>query len=98
MYVSNVSYTLSTDGTFSESTTYVGNDKQWLTASEAGLLSDENGVLDAAFATTVFGNDAPVGVNNSVLRRQNLVIGSGGFVAWSGATGYIIATSQTCFP
>jgi hypothetical protein len=79
MYVSSVAYNLSTDGTFTESTTFVGNDKQWLTGSDAGgLLTDANGVIDAAFATTVFGNDAPVSDDNSVMRRQNVVIGSAG--------------------
>lgn len=80
MYVSSVSYNLSTDGNFTESTTFVGNDKQWI--SESGnsglLLTDENGVLANAFTTSVFGSDAPVGAGNSVLRRQNVVNGSGG--------------------
>lgn len=78
MYVSSVSYTLGTDGNFTESTTFVGNDKQWLTNSEAGLLSDANGLLVTALGTAVFGSDAPVGQSNSVLRRQNLVIGNTG--------------------
>lgn len=78
MYISSVSYTLGTDGNFTESTTFVGNDKQWLTDSEAGLLSDANGTLINALGASVFGSDAPVGVGNSVLRRQNLVIGNTG--------------------
>ena len=78
-YISSVSYNLSTDGNFTESTTFVGNDKQWLTGSDTGgLLTDANGVIDSAFTTSVFGNDAPVGQANSVLRRQNLVTGSTG--------------------
>ena len=80
MYISSVSYTLGTDGNFTESTTFVGNDKQWITTSDTGgvLTSDANGALIAALSTGVFGSDAPVGVGNSVLRRQNLVIGSAG--------------------
>jgi len=80
MYISSVSYTLGTDGNFTESTTFVGNDKQWITTSESGgiLTSDANGALVAQLNSGVFGSDAPVGVGNSVLRRQNLVIGSGG--------------------
>lgn len=79
VYISSASYSIGTDGNFTESTTFVGNDKQWLTDSDAGgLLTDSNGVIDSAFATTVFGNDTPVGVANSVLRRQNLVTGSTG--------------------
>jgi len=78
-YISSVSYNLSTDGNFTESTTFVGNDKQWLTGSDTGgLLTDANGVIDSAFTTSVFGNDAPVGQANSVLRRQNVVTGSTG--------------------
>lgn len=80
MYVSSVSYTLGTDGNFTESTTFVGNDKQWLTGSDTGglLTAAADGALNAALSTGVFGNDAPVGVGSSVLRRQNLVIGSTG--------------------
>ncbi len=80
MYISSVSYTLGTDGNFTESTTFVGNDKQWITTSDSGgiLTADANGALIAALSTGVFGGDAPVGVGNSVLRRQNLVIGSAG--------------------
>jgi hypothetical protein len=78
MYVSSVSYNLGTDGSFTESTTFVGNDKQWVTASETAgnLLTNDNGVLHAAFGNSLFGSDAPTA--GSVLRRQNIVIGSGG--------------------
>ena len=79
MYISSVSYNLSTDGNFTESTTFVGNDKQWFTGTDSsGVLTNSNGVLDDALGTGVFGSDAPVGVDNSVLRRQNLVIGTDG--------------------
>jgi hypothetical protein len=79
MYISSVSYNLSTEGNFTESTTFVGNDKQWLTNSDqGGLLTNVNGVLSNTLSASVFGNDAPVGVDNSVLRRQNLVTGVNG--------------------
>lgn len=79
MYISSVSYSLATDGNFTESTTFVGNDKQWIgETEEGGLLTDGSGNLNAALSTGVFGNDAPVGVDNSILRRQNVVIGSAG--------------------
>lgn len=85
MYISSVSYTLGTDGNFTESTTFVGNDKQWLTGSDTGgILTASNGALNSAFATTVFGADAPVGPDSSVLRRQNLVTGSAGQTMASG--------------
>jgi hypothetical protein len=86
MYISSVSYTLGTDGNFTESTTFVGNEKQWITTADSGglLTSDATGALIAALSTGVFGSDAPVGVGNSVLRRQNLVIGSTGRTYGSG--------------
>jgi hypothetical protein len=80
MYLSSVSYNLGTDGNFTESTTFVGNDKQWITGSdtEQNLLTSDAGILDSAFAASVFGSDAPVGPGSSVLRRQNVVTGSSG--------------------
>lgn len=84
-YISSVSYNLSTDGNFTESTSFVGNDKQWLTGSDSGgLLVTGTGTIISAFDSTVFGDDAPVGVANSVLRRQNVVTGSGGKTLGSG--------------
>lgn len=86
MYISSVSYSLGTDGNFTESTTFVGNNKDWITTSNSGgiLTSDANGALIAALSTGVFGSDAPGTPNNSVLRRNNLVIGTGGAVYGSG--------------
>lgn len=79
MYVSSVSYSLGTDGNFTESTTFVGNDKQWFSGDEdTALLTNDGGLLNAAFDGDVFGDDAPVGAGNSVLRRQNVVIGTTG--------------------
>lgn len=76
MYVSSVSYSLATDGNFTESTTFVGNDKQWLGGSQNGVLTN-SGIVVAAFGT-IFGNDSPQSPNGSVLRRQNFVTGSTG--------------------
>lgn len=80
MYISSVSYSLSTEGNFTESTTFVGNEKQWLTGSDAGglLVGSAAGALINALNTGVFGSDSPVGPGNSVLRRNSLVIGSAG--------------------
>ena len=80
MYVSSVSYNLSTDGNFTESTTFVGNDKQWVTGSDTvgNLLTGNDGVLNDTLGTGLFGSDAPVGIGDSVLRRQNVVIGNAG--------------------
>jgi hypothetical protein len=76
MYVSSVSYNLSTDGNFTESVTFVGNDKAILGGSQNGVLTN-NGSVVAAFGT-IFGNDSPAAPGGSVLRRQNLVVGSTG--------------------
>jgi hypothetical protein len=79
MYMNSVSYNLSTDGNFTESTSLVGNNKLWLSGSDTGgLLANTSGAIANAFSTDVFGNDTPQGVGNSVLRRQNLVVGSTG--------------------
>lgn len=79
MYISSTSYSLATDGNFTESTTFVGNDKKWLVnTSGANVLVGANGAINSAFDTDVFGNDAPVGVGSSVLRRENVVIGDVG--------------------
>lgn len=74
MYISSVSYNLATDGNFTESTTFVGNDKQWLGGSQNGVLTS-GGTVVSAFGT-IFGSDSPVAPGGSVLRRQNLVVGS----------------------
>ena len=79
MYISSVSYNLGTDGNFTESTTFVGNEKQWLTDSGI-LVTSSNGALANGLGS-IFGNDKPGSANNSVLRRQNLVIGSTGGVS-----------------
>ena len=81
MYVSSVSYNLATDGNFTESTTFVGNDKQWVAGAAgeaAGVLVAANGTINPVFTNSVFSDDAPIGVGNSVLRRENVVIGSDG--------------------
>lgn len=79
MYVSSISYSLSTDGSFTESATFVGNDKQWyVNDSEANLLVGANGAINSVFDTTVFGSDSPIGLSDSVLARENVVIGSAG--------------------
>ena len=84
MYVSSVSYTFATDGNFTESTTFVGNDKAWLSGPRTAtqpygpILVSDNGTINAAFSNAVFSDDAPIGVGNSVLRRENVVIGADG--------------------
>ena len=76
MYLSSVSLSMPTDGNFTESVTFVGNDKIWLGGSTNGVLTT-NGVVVSAFGT-IFGNDSPQSPGASVLRRQNFVTGSTG--------------------
>jgi hypothetical protein len=87
MYISSVSYNLATDGNFTESTTFVGNDKNWFTDDTGNnLLVGANGLINAVFDSSLFGADAPVGANSSVLRRENVVIGNTGKVFNGGTT------------
>ena len=87
MYISSISYSLSTDGNFTESATFVGNDKTWLTADTNGdnLLVEANGLINSVFDADLFGQDAPLGINSSVLGRENVVVGSAG-LTFDGAT------------
>ncbi len=102
MYVSSVAYNLGTDGSFTESTTFVGNDKQWITGSETdgNLLTDTDlGELNSIFGSAIFGADAPTA--GGVLRRQNIVTGTnvgseaeGGMVVNTDVTPSYIVTTE----
>lgn len=83
MYISSESLTFGSDGNFTESTTLVGNDKQWLVDDSNTVLIGAGGAIVDAFATAVFGTDAPDSPGQSVLRRQNVVIGSDGITLGS---------------
>lgn len=78
MYVSTVGYNLVTDGNFTESISFVGNNKKWIADS-----GDTQSVLLTAAANIVwlsgiFGSDTPNTVDDNVLKRQNLVAGTTG--------------------
>ena len=51
MYLSSISYNLSTDSSFTESVTLVGNNKQW--------ISDNGGLIKDTSAIEFDGNDSP---------------------------------------
>jgi len=51
MYLSSISYNLSTDSSFTESVTLVGNNKQW--------ISDNGGLIKDTSAIDFDGNDSP---------------------------------------
>jgi len=53
MYISNLSYKMTTDGPFTESMTLAGNNKQWLTGANVFISSTMAHVFD--------GNDSPLG-------------------------------------
>lgn len=83
-YLNSVSYSLTTEGNFTESVSFVGNDKEWIDGAGTTAVLASGGTIISAFSTSVFGNDTPVGVNNSVLRRQNVVVGTTGKTLGSG--------------
>lgn len=80
MYISSIAFNFPTDGNFTESTTLVGNNKKWIADS-----GDTDAVLLNADATInmisgVFGDDSPNTSHGNVLRRQNLITGTGGLL------------------
>jgi len=82
MYVSNVSYTMPTDGNMTESVTLAGNHKQW----SSGNDGTANTLLDAANTAKLlgsgtgasrFGIDQPSGVGTiGIARRENFNMAS----------------------
>lgn len=78
MYVSSLSLNLVSDGVFSENVTLVGNNKKWIrdTTHTQNLLISSGAIINPAF--TVFGNDSPQSPDSGVLRRENIITGSGG--------------------
>jgi len=83
-YISNISISMPTDGNFTESTTFVGNNKKWLTAGGAQLLLGAGGVANAAFS---FGSDSPDSPDGGVMRRNNFITGSG--ITTLGSNGFV---------
>lgn len=73
MYVSNLTYTFSRDGNFTESCTLVGNDKVWLNTPDYGETLNSSLTepdFPGQFSST--GDDSPTG-NGGVNRRENLL-------------------------
>ena len=72
MYISSVSYSLSTDGSSTESVTLVGNNKQW--------FKDGNGRLRAASIANFDGGDEPLGLGNDtnpsggIVQKEDVMI------------------------
>lgn len=74
-YVSSLAYSLPTDGNFTESVTFVGNNKRWFSASGNQLLlvNAASSTINSAFN---FGSDSPDSNDGGVMRRNNLVTGT----------------------
>lgn len=84
-YISSLSYSLGTDGNFTESTTFVGNDKRWFSEGTSGLLvSNSNGLLNLG---SIFKGDKPETSDNAVLRRGNMIIGTPANTTRGGVSG-----------
>ena len=62
MYVSSISYSLPTDGNSTESVTLVGNEKQWLTGS--------NAKIEVGDTTEFDGSDMPAASGNGGVQRR----------------------------
>lgn len=78
MYVSNVSYSLATDGNFTESVSFVGNNKKWISNSGDSQAVLLNASANVVWLSGVFGSDTPNTVDDNVLKRQNFVAGATG--------------------
>ena len=78
MYVSNVSYTLPTDGNMTESVTLAGNHKVWASQPSGKLYMQSNTATDLFASNQGIGTDAPsgVGINIGVARRENFNMSS----------------------
>jgi len=69
MYISSIGYTFPVDGSFTESITLVGNNKEWLTGANT-KLTDE-------VVTDFDGNDSPLALaagSGGVQRREDLLL------------------------
>lgn len=69
MYISSIGYTFPVDGSFTESITLVGNNKEWLTGANT-KLTDE-------VVTDFDGNDSPLALaagSGGVQRREDLML------------------------
>jgi hypothetical protein len=93
MYVSSLSYTFPTDGNFTESVTFVGNHKQWLTD---GSLFNSGSAIDIK---SFDGYDEPTALNiepdGGVQRREDLILASSLIPAsvYGGAAAHIQSVS-----
>lgn len=85
-YLSSVGLSMPTDGNFTESVSFVGNNKEWITdsADTTSLLvgAATTGVVNSTFGA-IFGSNSPASTN--IQRRQHFIDGTVGKVL-GGAT------------
>lgn len=74
MYWTSAAYSLPTEGNFTESVSFVGNNKKWITASGSQMLL----ISPASVVSNLFnfGSDTPDSPDGGIMRRNNLVTGS----------------------
>lgn len=72
MYLNNITYTLNTDGNFTESATFVGNHKQWYKGTGGKITADLTTSANAS------GQDQPSGLFGlgGIQRRENVLLAS----------------------
>jgi len=76
LFISSVSYTIPTDGSMTESVTLVGNNKQWLTASQkltAAAVDNFNG-SDTPAALTSGMYDGSITASGGVQQREDVLM------------------------
>jgi hypothetical protein len=71
MYVSSVSYNLSTDGNFTEDVTLVGNHKKWSLSTGSGITSFNSGVVDNGSQNTKVARRSAFNKELSILPTGN---------------------------
>lgn len=74
MYLSSVGYSLPAEGTFTESVSFVGNNKKWFNSTNAQLLLGAGSAVSSVFN---FGSDSPDSPDSGVMRTNNFITGSG---------------------
>lgn len=73
-YISSVGINLSAEGNFTESVTFVGNNKKWFSATNAQLLLGSGSSVHPIFN---FGSDFPDSPDSGIMRTNNFIVGSG---------------------
>lgn len=89
MYPQNMSWNIPVDGTMTESMTFVGNHKAWVTNGAAGMT----------FLGSFNNADVPLAAGSGgVQTRQNLLFGTDGSYASNDVNGCVIVPSGSVFP